>query len=129
MKRFVIAASLAGALGIAGGAAAADAVKIDNLLRSELEVVDGVEIIVSVIEIGPGVTLPKHYHPGEEFVYLLEGTAIVWQQDKPQVTLNAGEIYRIPLNQVHTAVTGDSSARAVVFRVHKKGAPERIPAE
>lgn len=129
MNRFVIAASLAGALGIAGGAVAADAVSIDNLLRSELEVVKGAEVIVSVIEIGPGMTLPKHYHPGEEFVYVLEGSAVVWQQDKPDVTLGPGEIYRIPFEQVHTAVTGDSGARAIVFRVHKKGAAERIPVE
>ena len=129
MNRFIIGASLACALLVAGSGAAADAVKIENLLRSGLEVVEGAEVIVSVIELGPGLTLPKHYHPGEEFIYVLEGSAIVWQQGKPDVTLGAGEIYRIPLQQVHTAVTGDSGARAVVFRVHKKGQPERIPVE
>jgi len=129
MKRFVIAASLACVLGISGKVFAADAVKIDNLMRTELQVAEGIEVIVSVIEIGPQFTLPKHYHPGEEFVYLLEGSATVWQQGKPDVTLAAGEIYRIPLKQVHTALTGDNSARAIVFRVHEKGAPDRIPIE
>ena len=126
MKSMVIGASLACALGIAGSVFAAEAVKIENLLRGELQVAEGVEVIVSVVEIGPGTTLPKHYHPGEEFVYVLEGSATVWQQDQPDVTLNAGEIYRIPFAQVHTAVTGDSSAKAIVFRVHEKGRPERI---
>lgn len=129
MKRFIIGASCACALAIAGSTLAADAVKIENLLRSELQVTEGVEVIVSLVEIGPDLALPKHYHPGEEFVYLLEGSAIVWQQGKPDVTLNAGEIYRIPLKQVHTAVTGNSSAKAIVFRVHEKGAPDRIPVE
>ena len=112
-----------------GGAAAADALKIENLMRADSQVAGGVEVIVSVIEIGPDFTLPKHYHPGEEFVYLLEGSATVWQQDKADVVLNAGDVFKIPLEQVHTAMTSDSSARAVIFRVHKKGAPDRIPVE
>ena len=112
-----------------GSASAADALKIENLMRTELQVAEGVEVIVSVIEIGPDFTLPKHYHPGEEFVYLLEGSATVWQQDKADVVLNAGDVFKIPLEQVHTAMTSDSSARAVIFRVHKKGAPDRIPVE
>ena len=70
MKSLVIGASLACALGIAGSVFAAEAVKIENLLRAELQVAEGVEVIVSVVEIGPGMTLPKHYHPGEEFVYV-----------------------------------------------------------
>ena len=113
----------------AGGAIAADAPRIDNLMRTESQVAEGVEVIVSVIEIGPGFTLPKHYHPGEEFVYVLEGSATVWQQGKPDVVLRAGEVFKIPLQQVHTAMTSDSSARAVIFRVHKKGAPDRIPVD
>lgn len=129
MKKFIIGVSWACALGFAGASSAADAVRIENLLRADSRVAEGVEVIVSVVEIGPGLTLPKHYHPGEEYVYVLEGTAIVWQQGKPDVTLGAGEIYRIPLKQVHTAVTGDSSAKAIVFRVHEKGAPDRIPVE
>ena len=115
--------------GIVPGAQAANPVRIENLLRSELEVVDGAEVIVSVVEIGPNFSLPKHYHPGEEFVYLLNGTATLWQQGKPDVVLNAGEVYKIPLEQVHTAMTSDSSATALVFRVHKKGAPDRVPVE
>ena len=133
MKRLFIGAGLACALVTASpittDAAAAEAVSVENLLRTELQVAEGVEVIVSVIEIGPGFTLPKHYHPGEEFVYVLEGSAVLWQQGKPDVTLGAGEIYRIPLAQVHTAMTGASSAKAIVFRVHQKGEPERIPAE
>lgn len=129
MKKFFMGAGFACALAAAGIAAAADPVKVDNLMRSDSRVADGIEIIVSVIEIEPGFTLPKHYHPGEEFVYLLEGSATVWQQGKPDVVLHAGEVFKVPLEQVHTAMTSESSARAVVFRVHRKGSPDRIPAE
>ena len=116
-------------LGLATGAHAQAPVQVDNLIRSDSQLADGVEIIVSVIDIGPGFTLPKHYHPGEEFVYLLEGEATLWQQGKADLELHAGEIYKIPLEQVHTAITGDSAAKAIVFRVHRKGAPDRIPVE
>ena len=112
-----------------GSAQAADAVMIENLMRAESQVAEGVEIIVSVVEIGPNFSLPKHYHPGEEYVYVLEGSATVWLKGKPDVTMQAGDLFKIPFEQVHTAMTSDSSAKALVFRVHRKGEPERIPAE
>ena len=112
-----------------GRAYAADAVMIENLMRAESQVAEGVEIIVSVVEIGPNFSLPKHYHPGEEYVYVLEGSATLWLKGKPDVTMQAGDLFKIPFEQVHTAMTSDSSAKALVFRVHRKGEPERIPAE
>lgn len=36
---------------------------------------------------------------------------------------------KVPLKQVHTAVTGDEGATILVFRVHEQGQPERIPVE
>lgn len=114
---------------LAASVHAAGPVQVDNLLRSESQVAEGVEIIVSRIEIGPGFTLPRHYHPGEEFVYVLEGEAKLWQEGQPDLVLYAGEVYKIPLGQVHTAITGDSPAKAIVFRVHRKGEPDRIPVD
>ena len=116
-------------IGFAATVRAADPVQVDNLIRSESELAEGVEIIVSVIEIGPGYTLPKHYHPGEEFVYVLEGEATLWQPGKPDLRMRAGDLYKIPLEQVHSAMTGTSAAKAIVFRVHRKGSPDRIPVE
>ena len=112
-----------------GGALAADAVTLENLMRSESEVADGVEIIVSVVEIGPNSSLSKHYHPGEEYVYVLDGSATLWLKGKSDVKMQAGDLFKIPLQQVHTAITSDSGAKALVFRVHRKGEPERIAAE
>ena len=131
MKNYLIRgfAACAFCIGLFAVAQAAGPVQVDNLLRLESQVAEGVEIIVSEIEIGPGFRLPKHYHPGEEYVYVIEGEATVWLQDQPDQLLRAGEVYRIPLEQVHTAITGDSSAKAIVFRVHRKGEPDRIPVE
>ena len=105
------------------------AVTLENLLKSSLESSPDLEVMVSLVEIGPELTLPKHYHPGEEFIYVLEGSATLWLKDQPDVLLEAGQVAKVPLEQVHTAITGDQPVKAVVFRVHKKGQPERIPAE
>jgi quercetin dioxygenase-like cupin family protein len=102
------------------------AVKLANLLRAELELVEGVEVIVSMIEVGPETALPTHWHPGEEFVFVLEGAGTVWQKDKPDVLLKKGDVFKVPLKQVHTAKTGEEGFKALVFRVHKKGEPERV---
>ena len=104
-------------------------VTLENLLKSSLESSPDLEVMVSLVEIGPELTLPKHYHPGEEFIYVLEGSATLWLKDQPDVLLEAGQVAKVPLEQVHTAITGDQPVKAVVFRVHKKGQPERIPAE
>ncbi len=102
---------------------------IDNLLSDELELVEGTEVVVTHLVVPPNTTLPKHWHPGEEFVYILEGTGILWQKDKEDVVLKKGDVYKIPLKQVHTAKTLDESVTILVFRVHEKGQPVRVNVE
>ncbi len=103
--------------------------KLENLLKQELAGVDGTEVIVSRVTMPPHTTLPKHWHPGEEFGYVLEGTVTLWQDGKPDVTMKAGDVLAVPLKQVHTAITGDEAATILVFRVHEQGQPERVPVD
>ena len=100
---------------------------LDNLLRSPLEGVDGTEVIVSRVSIPPNTTLPAHWHPGEEFAYVLEGSATLWLDGKRSVTSREGEVVKVPLKRVHAAVTGDEGVELVVFRIHEQGQPERVP--
>lgn len=110
-------------------AKASPGVKLENLLQAELEGVVGTEVIVSRVTIPPNASLPRHWHPGEEFAYVLEGTVTLWQKGKEDVVAKAGEVARVPLKQVHTAMTGDEGATILVFRVHETGKPERVLAE
>ncbi len=103
--------------------------KLENLLRAELEHAEGIEVIVSRVWIPPHTSLPKHWHPGEEFAYVLDGEVTLWQEGKEDLVGHAGDAMKVPLRQVHTAITGDSGATIVVFRVHEAGQPERFPAE
>ncbi|MCA9758086.1 MAG: cupin domain-containing protein [Candidatus Eisenbacteria bacterium] len=99
---------------------------LENLLRAELEGVEGTEVIVSRVTILPHSSLPKHWHPGEEFAYVLEGSCTLWQDGKEDIVTRAGDVAKVPLQQVHTAITTEEGAVVLVFRVHQKGQPERV---
>ena len=103
--------------------------KIDNLLRDSLELTDGVEVVMSYLEIPKNTTLPAHYHPGEEFVYMLKGSGELSLKDKSKMIVKAEEVVKVPLKHVHSFSTFDEEAKAVVFRVHEKGQPDRILVE
>ena len=103
--------------------------EIENIMTNDLELVEGTEVVVSRVEIPANTTLPKHWHPGEEFVYVLEGTGILWQKGKSDVILKEGDVYKVPLKQIHTAKTLEDGAKILVFRVHEKGQPVRVNVE
>ena len=97
-----------------------------TLLSGELARVEDTEYVVSRVQIPPNMALPKHWHPGEEFVYVISGRVTLWQKDKDEMVFGAGEAGKVPMKQIHTAKTGDEGVDLVVFRVHEKGQPERV---
>lgn len=100
----------------------------NEVLRSRLAGTPGVEVIVSDVVIPPNGQVARHYHPGEEFLYLIEGAAIHVEQGKPDLPLKPGDSYAIPPRAIHAPRGGPEGARAIVFRVHVAGQPERIDA-
>jgi quercetin dioxygenase-like cupin family protein len=100
----------------------------NEVLRSPLAGTPGVEVIVSDVVIPPNGQVARHYHPGEEFLYLIEGTAIHVEEGKPDLPLKAGDSYAILPRAIHAPKGGPEGARAIVFRVHVAGQPERIEA-
>ena len=103
--------------------------KLETLLKAVLEGVDGTEVIVSRVTIPPNTSLPKHWHPGEEFAYILEGSVTLWQKGKDDIVGKPGDVLKVSLRQVHTAITKDEGATILVFRVHEQGQPERVSVE
>jgi quercetin dioxygenase-like cupin family protein len=77
------------------GASAAAGIKRTDLQRHDLSA-PGREVIQAVVEIAPGVTAPAHKHPGEEIIYVLEGSLEYQVEGKPPVTLKAGDGLFIP---------------------------------
>jgi quercetin dioxygenase-like cupin family protein len=113
-------------LSVADEATATSGSKLETLLTAELERVEGTDIIMSRVVMPPNTELPWHWHPGEEFAYVLEGSSILKRDGKPDLTVTRGEAVKISLKQVHTAVTTDEGATILVFRVHEHGQPERV---
>jgi quercetin dioxygenase-like cupin family protein len=98
-------------------------VKRTDLQRHDLSV-PGREVIQVRVELAPGVSFPKHTHPGEEIIYVLEGSLEYEIEGKPPVTLKAGEVLFIPAGTVHAARNvGSGNAAELATYVVEKGKP------
>ena len=98
-------------------------IKRTDLQRHDLSVA-GHEAVQVRVDLAPGVAFGKHTHPGEEIIYVLEGSLEYQIEDKPPVTLKAGDVLFIPAGTVHSArnagsVTGSELATYIV----EKGKP------
>ena len=51
-----------------------DRPKLETLPAQNLEGAEGLEVVVSRVTLPPDTMLPQHWHPGEEFAYVLNGT-------------------------------------------------------
>ena len=98
-------------------------VKRTDLQRHDLSVA-GREVIQVRVEIEPGAPFTKHWHPGEEIVYVLEGSLEYQIEDKPPVTLEAGDVLFIPARTVHAASSvGSVPGAELATYVVEKGKP------
>ncbi|WP_151633056.1 cupin domain-containing protein [Noviherbaspirillum aerium] len=94
-----------------------------DLQRHDLSV-PGREVVQTVVALAPGVTSPKHAHPGEEIVYVLEGALEYQLEGKPPVTLKAGEVLFIPAGTPHTAKNvGSGNGAELATYLVEKGKP------
>jgi len=100
--------------------------KFEDLMTEKLQGVENTEVVVSITTVPPHTTLPKHWHPGEEFAYVLEGSIVLMQDGKAEEYYKKGDVGKVPLKQVHTVRTEEESATILVFRVHELGQPGRI---
>ncbi len=76
--------------------------KRTEVVRNDMSVA-GREVVQVRVVFAPGAAFGKHWHPGEEIAYVLEGTLEYQLEDKPPVTLKAGESLFIPAGTVHSA--------------------------
>ncbi|KPK12033.1 MAG: hypothetical protein AMJ68_03595 [Acidithiobacillales bacterium SG8_45] len=104
----------------------ASQIQFADLLTQQLKGVDNTEVVVSITTVPPHTKLPTHWHPGEEFAYVLEGSATLHQEGKPDEHYTKGDVGVVPLKAVHTVSTQDESATILIFRVHELGQPGRV---
>jgi quercetin dioxygenase-like cupin family protein len=98
-------------------------VKRTDLQRHDLSI-PGREVVQARVDIDPGVLAPKHSHPGEEIVYVLEGILEYQLEGKAPVTLRVGDVLFIPAGVVHSAKNvGKGKGSELATYTVEKGKP------
>jgi quercetin dioxygenase-like cupin family protein len=137
MKRSIFTLAVTLALGIAVGAgltsfvSAMQHVKVKELYKADLVTSEGKEASMFLAELGPGANMGKHYHPGDAFAYILEGTMLLEIVGKESVTLKPGQSGSLPPRTVHDDKNASQTAplKFLVFHVAKKGDPLAVPVQ
>ena len=84
----------------------------------------GWETVQAIVHFGPGVAAPRHKHPGEEIIYVLEGTLEYRIDGQAPVTLKPGGVLFVPYGAVHSARNvGPGAAAELATYVVEKGKP------
>jgi quercetin dioxygenase-like cupin family protein len=99
-----------------------------GLWRTDLQqhdlTVPGRQVVQQRVEIGPEAAAVKHTHPGEEIIYILEGSLEYQLEGQPTRTCNAGDALTVPAGVVHgVRNVGSGNAAELATYVVEKGKP------
>lgn len=93
-----------------------------DLQRHDLSI-PGWETLQARVDFAPGASFPNHRHPGEEIIYVLEGS-IEYEVDGKPIQLKAGDVLFIPNGTAHAARNiGTGNAAELATYVIEKGKP------
>ncbi|HEX6677844.1 MAG TPA: cupin domain-containing protein [Actinomycetes bacterium] len=86
--------------------------------------VPGREVIQARVDLGPTAPLVKHTHPGEEIIYILEGSLEYQVDGQPTRTYSAGDALTVPAGVIHAVRNvGSGNAAELATYVVEKGKP------
>jgi quercetin dioxygenase-like cupin family protein len=120
-----VRAVVLGVLTVVGASALNVAQAQQGITRTDLQQHDlsapGREVVQVRVGFAPGVTAPRHSHPGEEIVYVIEGVIEYRLDGQPPVTLKAGQVLFVPAGVIHAAknVGGGDAAELATYVVEK----------
>jgi quercetin dioxygenase-like cupin family protein len=135
MRRTMLVLGLTLAVGVAIGVIgtqvpqAQQQVTRTELMRTELEGIEGKEGVVYTAVLPPGAVIGKHYHPGNDFVYILEGSVILEREGEAPVTFGPGQLFHNAPKRVHNVKNASTTegAKLLVFQIPEKGQPLTTP--
>jgi quercetin dioxygenase-like cupin family protein len=115
-------------IGVGASAFGAQPARPPGTTRTDLQRHDlsirGREMWQLRVEFAPGASFPRHRHPGEEIIYVLEGTIEYDVEGKPPLTLKAGDVLFVPYGVVHAAKNvGSTPASELGTYVVERGKP------
>jgi quercetin dioxygenase-like cupin family protein len=101
-----------------------------EILRKPMSAVEGKEVVVFTADVPPGGVADRHYHPGDEAIYMLQGALVFTPDHEQPFELKAGEITFNPAKHIHQAKNTSASEPAKVLNcmIAEKGQPLAIPA-
>jgi len=81
------------------------------------------------VEYAPGASDEKHYHSGQVFTYVIEGSVIWEVEGQSPVTLNAGDAFYDRPKQVHNHRNASATAPAkfLALFIEDKGQQRTVP--
>jgi quercetin dioxygenase-like cupin family protein len=138
MNRTVVMLTIALVVGIAVGMignqiliAQQQPVQRTVLLKTDLVGIERKEALMLTVAAAPGAVGGKHYHPGHELAYVLEGSLILEVEGKPPATFKAGETFHIPPKVVHSGKNASTTApyKVLVFGLFEKDQPDTTPVQ
>jgi quercetin dioxygenase-like cupin family protein len=99
-----------------------------GLTRTDLQQHDlsvpGREVIQNRVDIAPEAPPIRHWHPGEEIIYVLEGTLEYEIDGQSPTRVSAGEALMVPAEAVHAVRNiGDGNGTELATYVVEKGRP------
>jgi len=100
-----------------------------DLQRHDLSI-PGREMIQNRVDITPEAPAIRHKHPGEEVIYVLEGTLEYNIDGQGQITVSAGEALMVPAETVHSVRNvGSGNAAELATYIVEKGKPLIVPVD
>ena len=113
---------------ILAGASAAQGPRPSGTTRTDLQRHDlstpGREVLQARVDFAPGSSVPRHKHPGEEIIYVIEGTLEYELPGKGWISLKKGDVLFVPTGGVHAARnTGTAPAAELATYILEKGKP------
>ena len=108
--------------------------EVPGLIRTDLQRQDlsipGREVIQNRVDIETAAPAIRHWHPGEEIIYVLEGTLEYSIDGREPATFTAGEVLLVPPETVHSVRNvGSGNAAELATYIVEKGKPFLVVVE
>ena len=104
------------------------------ILKQDLEADPTKEVTMFVADYKPGAKTGKHYHPGQEFIYVMEGHGSMEEVGKPPVEMKPGVAIYFKSDPkkpayVHEGInlSNQEGMKLLVVLITEKGQPLAYP--
>jgi quercetin dioxygenase-like cupin family protein len=101
--------------------------KSQPILVGPITGIEDRELVLISVSLEPGASSPVHWHPGDCYATVIEGTIEVRVEGKEPRRLSAGEVQATQAKPLHQFTNvGDRPARLLTTLVVEKGKPRTV---